>query len=205
VDHRRRHDMFARDLMTRSVVTIGPDASIKDAIRQLNSYDITAMPVVDDEHRLVGVVSEADLLRGEIPDDPRAHVRPLESWAEPPPHVVGEAMTMHVVSVLEDSDASDIARLMLETGVKSLPVVKGETVVGVVSRRDLIQALATTDDRIRVEVESLLHDADLPDWNASVYDGAVVLVGPGEPRDARLAKTLAGTVRGVSSIRTADA
>jgi CBS domain-containing protein len=197
--------MFARDLMTRSVITISPDASIKDAIRQLSKFDITAMPVVDDEHRLVGMVSEADLLLGEIPDDPRAHVRPRESWLEPPPDVVGEAMTMHVVSVHEDSDASDIARLMLETGVKSLPVVNGETVVGVVSRRDLIQALATTDDRIHADIESLLHDADLPDWSASVYDGEVVLVGPGEPRDARLAKTLAGTVQGVSSVRTADA
>ena len=71
--------VFAGELMTRKVVTVGPDATVKAAVQQLNRHSITSMPVVDDDNRLVGVVSEADLLRGDVFDDEPAHrhARPL--------------------------------------------------------------------------------------------------------------------------------
>ena len=63
--------MYAREIMTRHIMTIGPMATVKEAIQRLNRYGITSMPVVDDDDRLVGIVSEADLLRGEVLDGGR--------------------------------------------------------------------------------------------------------------------------------------
>jgi CBS domain-containing protein len=191
--------MLARELMTTSVVTIDPGASVKEAIRLLDLHNITAVPVVEKDQRLVGIISEADLLRGRVIDDPRAHLRPREEWPEPPPQTVADVMTTFVVSVEEAADVSDVARLMLETGVKSLPVVQLGRVVGMISRRDLIGALAATDDRIKGEIDSLLMDAGL-DFQASVDDGVVVLVGRGSERDRRIAMTLARTVGGVTGV-----
>lgn len=195
--------MLARELMTTSVVTIKPSASVKEAIRLLDLHNITAVPVVEQENRLVGIISEADLLRGRVIDDPRAHLRTREEWPEPPPKTVADIMTTFVVSVEEAADVSDVARLMLETGVKSLPVVRLGRVVGMISRRDLIGALAATDDRIRDEIDSLLLDAGL-DFQASVEDGVVVLIGHGSERDRRIAQTLARTVGGVTGVQVRE-
>jgi len=64
--------MLAREIMTSPVITVEPDMPIRDAMRVLDRHDITAVPVVDEDERLVGIVSEADLLRGGITPDPRA-------------------------------------------------------------------------------------------------------------------------------------
>jgi CBS domain-containing protein len=191
--------MLARELMTASVVTINRRASVKDAIRMLHPHNITALPVVEGGNRLVGIVSEADLLRGRIMDDPRAHLRSQAELPELPPRTVGDVMTSSVVSVEEAADVSDVARLMLETGVKSLPVVRLGRVVGMISRRDLIAVLAASEDRIKQEIDSLLADAGL-DYAASVDDGVVVLAGHGFERDQRIALTLARTVGGVTRV-----
>jgi CBS domain-containing protein len=191
--------MLARELMTASVVTIHPRASVKDAIRVLDLHNITALPVVEDDNRLVGIVSEADLLRGRVIDDPRAHLRPREDLPEPAARTVADVMTTFVVSVEETADLSDVARLMLETGVKSLPVVHLGRVVGMISRRDLISVLAATDDRIKSEIDSLLTDAGL-DFEASVNEGVVTLIGRGSERDRRVALTLARTIGGVTAV-----
>jgi CBS domain-containing protein len=191
--------MLARELMTTSVVTINPQASVKDAIRLLDAHNITALPVVEDDNRLVGIVSEADLLRGRIMDDPRAHLRPGGELPEPSSQTVGDVMTRFVVSVEEAADVSDVARLILETGVKSLPVVHLGRVVGMISRRDLIAVLAATDDHIKNEIDSVLNDAGL-DFEVTVVNGVVTLVGRGSERDRRVAKTLARTVGGVTAV-----
>ncbi len=197
--------MLAKELMTQPVITVRPDVTVKDAIKRLDKHNITAMPVVDERDQLVGIISEADLLHDTVVDDPRAHMRPTEERDEPTSTVVAQVMTLHVVSVHEGTDASDIARLMLETGVKSIPVVEDQMVVGMVSRRDLIRALATTDNRIRDEIAILLSETGLTGWAVTVDDGAVSLFGAGEPRDLRLAVTLARTARGVTSVTVAPA
>ncbi len=196
--------MLAREVMTSPVLTIRPDAVIKDAIRMLDRHDITAMPVVDENEHLVGLVSEADLLRGEVMEDPRAHVRPVDGWPESPATTVADIMTTNVVTTTEAADASDIARLMLDTGVKSIPVVHGHTVVGIVSRRDLIRALATTDEKIQTEIQKLLGEAHLDGWTVSVSDGDVELAGSGSDQDKRIAEVLARTVAGVGTVQMPD-
>jgi CBS domain-containing protein len=193
--------MLAHEIMSSPVVTTVPDMPIKDAIRLLDRHDITAMPVIDDRERLVGIISEADLLRGEIVRDPRAHARPLAEDASARPSVIGDVMTVGVLAVHESTDASDIARLMLDTGVKSIPVTRGQRVVGIVSRRDLIRALASDDRRIEKSIDGLLTEAGLEGWHAQVTDGDVTLVGGGSDRDARIAAILARTVPGVAQVR----
>ncbi len=192
--------MLAREIMTSPPITATPDMPIKDAIRLLDRHEITALPVVDARERLVGIVSEADLLRDELVRDPRAHVRTDGDETEPSPKTVADVMTTGVLAVHESTDAADMARLMLDTGVKSIPVVHGQRVVGMVSRRDLIRVLAVTDERIRDEIHALFAEAGLEGWTATVTDGHVELSGSGSNREAKIAVILARTVAGVSRV-----
>ncbi len=109
-------------------------------------------------------------------------------------------MTPHVITVHENSDVAEVARLMLETGIKSIPVVQADKVVGMISRSDVIHALATTDARIRDEIVALLREAGLHTWTISVDDGDVSVFGPDGAADRRLVDTLARTARGVRSV-----
>lgn len=193
-------EVLAHEIMTSPPITAAADLSIKDAIRLLDRHEITALPVIDEQERLVGIVSEADLLRNELVRDPRAHARADGEEVEPSPKTVADVMTTGVLAVHESTDAADIARLMLDTGVKSIPVVHGQRVVGIVSRRDLIRVLAVTDDRIRDEIHELFAEAGLQGWTAAVTDGQVELSGHGSERDAKVVAILARTVAGVSRV-----
>ena len=183
--------MLASQLMTTPVVTIGPSASLDEAIRLLDRYRITALPVVDGDGHLVGIVCAADVLPRRVIDDPPAHNR--ENWPDLSAHSVADVMTVFVVSVDKSADATGVARLMLETGVKSVPVLDDGRVVGMLTRRDLLGALVTTDDHIANEVNVLLSQAGL-DFQASVNHGEVDLVGWGSDRASRIAAIVAGAV-----------
>lgn len=123
--------MLVREVMTSPAVTVGPGQSVRDAIGLLDRLRITALPVVDDDGRPVGVVSEADLLR--------------EALGLAGRDTVGEVMTCRVLSVSADSDLIDAFAIMDGTAVKSLPVLLHGRVVGMLSRRDLVSALARGD------------------------------------------------------------
>lgn len=196
--------MLAREVMTSPVVTTSPQASVKEAARLLDRHDITAVPVVDDLERLVGIVSEADLLRGRVLQDPRSHTGPIHEQPELRGSTVAHVMTTAVMTAQEGADVAGIAQLMLDTGVKSVPVVRGHHVVGIVSRRDLVRLLAMSDERIQAEIQGLLGQAGLVDWSASVDDGVVDLSGHGSQRETRIAAILARTVAGVSAVRMPD-
>jgi CBS domain-containing protein len=194
--------MLAHEVMTSPVVSIGPEASVRDAVRLLDRHDITALPVIDDRDRLVGIVSEADVLLGEVSPDPRAHVRPVHDLTEAA-GTVADVMTRAVMTVHKGADVADIAQLMLDTGVKSVPVTHGYQVVGIVSRRDLIHALARADDRIQAEIQDLFTEAGLAGWSVWVDDSDVQLAGHGSERDTRIATILAHTVPGVGDVHLA--
>jgi CBS domain-containing protein len=123
--------MLVREVMTSPAVTVGPGTSVRDAIGLLDRFQITSLPVVDDDGRPVGVVSEADLLR--------------EALGLSGHDTVGEVMTCEVLSVSADGDTMDAFAVMDGTAVKSLPVLLHGRVVGVLSRRDLVSALARGD------------------------------------------------------------
>jgi len=173
--------VLVRELMTRPVVTVTPETPVKEALRRLAGHDVTAMPVVDDAGALVGVVSEADLIGDLVLPDQRAHELPVHVGTGGWPRRVADVMS-HVPAV------------------KSLPVLEGGHVVGVVSRRDVVAVLARADDRIEAEVDELLGSVGLS-CGVQVSDGVVVVDGLDDPHTRELARVLATTVRGVVGVR----
>jgi CBS domain-containing protein len=117
----------ARDVMTRQVVTVGPDTSAEYAGEVMAEHGFAALPVVDDDHQLVGIVAEADVLRDRVPPDPRLHLRrDGGTEAAPPALLVRGVMTQDVRSVEATADVADIARVFVDERVRSAPVVDGQ-------------------------------------------------------------------------------
>jgi CBS domain-containing protein len=216
--------MRAIDVMVRDVVTVRPDTDVADAIKLLSEHDVSALPVVDEASNLVGMLSEVDLIhRAEIGTEKH---RPwwleavtgattlAEEFAKSHGKKVGEVMTTGVISVTEETPLSEIAALFERKRIKRVPVVKDGKLVGIVSRSNLIQALASvvgnidqhdeTDRRIRLDLLSRLREQSWTDFgsrNITVSDRVVHLwglVGSEAERKALLA--LAEGVPGVSRV-----
>jgi CBS domain-containing protein len=192
--------MLVSDAMTRTVVTIGPGATLRDAARRLATHSITAMPVVAQDGRVVGVLSEADVLRDTLVADQRSHLLVVPIRVHPAGTYVVDVMTTLPMVVAPETDLAEVARLMTDTAVKSLPVVDRGVLVGVVSRTDVIALLARSDDQVEAEVDELVRTSG-KDWLVTVEDGVVTLDGPVNDSDERLARALASTVRGVVGLR----
>lgn len=122
--------MLVREIMTSPAVTIRPIDEVAEAARVLDRLSITTLPVVDQDLRLVGIISEADVIgaRSRV-DAPR----------------VRDVMTREVFTAQADDDLSTVMALMSGTVLKSLPVLLRDRVVGVVSRRDVVRAMAHGD------------------------------------------------------------
>jgi CBS domain-containing protein len=191
-----------RDVMSRPVACVPPDMGLKEVADLLVTRAISAVPVVEDGE-LVGIISEADLVPLELAPDPRAHLIPPADLPGHLPKVAGEAMTRQVVALPEDADAAEAGRLMLERRIKSIPVVRGRRVVGIVARRDLLEVLARRDEDIGRELAALLASelgASSP-YRVTVRDGSVTLTGRADPTSRRLASLLAREVPGVVEVR----
>lgn len=195
--------MLVREVMSSPVITVRRTDRVRQAIRVLHEHDITAAPVVDHTGRLVGVVSELDLLRGEFEPDPRATIRPAGASSEPPPRLVTEVMTERVTTVAETTDVTAAIDLMVSRRIKSLPVVRGDAIVGMFSRRDLISMLARPDSELREAVVTALreHYPSGPSWDVTVRDGVAELSGPPHEYDDHIADLLAHTVPGITRVR----
>lgn len=197
--------MLIREVMTTPVVTVAPRATVRQAIRVLHEHAVTAAPVAGDDGRMVGIVSEMDLLRGAFEADPRAFARPVGASDEPPPRLVEHVMTTEVRTARPNSDAAALADMVIETGIESVPVLDGTALVGIVSRRDLIAVLARGDARIRDDVNALLVEyGEERHWSVTVQDGIVTLHGRAGESTRRLADVLARTVPGVTRVAVLD-
>lgn len=192
--------MLVREVMSAPAITVTTQTLTRKALKMLDEYGITAMPVVDAHGAIVGVVSEADLVRDEILPDPRAHMVPISITDWGPPQRVGDLMSTHPLTVSSGTDLADAVDLMTSTVVKSLPVVDDGRVVGVVSRKDVVHLLARRDDSIRGEVEDLVRSEGV-DWTVEVTDGVVHFRGPADRHEQRIAEVLASTVSGVVAVR----
>lgn len=148
--------MQARDVMTREVVTVGPMTSAKYAAEVMAGHGFAALPVVDDDGALIGIVAEADVLRRRVPTDPRLHARRDETSGPVPPQMVGELMTTTVRSVDARADLADIARLFVDDRLRSAPVLENGRLVGIVSRRDVLRALVRPDDELSDDLKGLV-------------------------------------------------
>ncbi|THA81708.1 CBS domain-containing protein [Streptomyces sp. A0592] len=200
------------DLMTDEVVSVAPETAFKDVAKLLAQYGVSGLPVLDDEDRVVGVVSQTDLLARMAP---ASHpFQEDDAPAEPP--TARDAMSAPAVTVRADETAGDAARLMTRRGIERLPVVDEEDrLVGIVTRRDLLRLFVRPDSEIRRRVadEVLAEVLDVPpgDIDVHVVDGIVTLEGSIECRSRlpvllRLVEQLDGVVAVASHVtaRTDD-
>jgi CBS domain-containing protein len=206
--HRSIHDV-----MTQDVIKVRPDTPVKEIAKLFSRNDITAVPVVDEQNRPVGIVSEADLLRKEVslPDpEGRGAARPAQ-WrvgerARSEAETAGELMTSPVITARPEWNVIEAARLMDHEKVKRLPVVdEVGRLVGIASRCDLLQIFLRHDAAIREEVQyevlgqvlSIAPEA----VQAGVRDGVVTLRGRvGQKSMVPIAVQLCRSVDGVVSV-----
>jgi CBS domain-containing protein len=198
--------MRARELMTSPVVTVGPDTPAKQAALLLVTHGYAVLPVVDVDDRLLGVVSEADLLRNRVLPDPRdlIHDRPPRR-AEPAAATVEGVMATDVVTATPDSHAAELSGLMVDSHLRAVPVVDGDRLVGIVSRVDVLRTLVRDDDVIARYVRGHLSAAGRRRWEVSVTDGVVTLTSEGaDETDRHIAAVIAGAAPGVVDVHITD-
>ncbi|MFI8451444.1 CBS domain-containing protein [Streptomyces erythrochromogenes] len=165
------------DLMNGEVVSVTPGTAFKEVAKLLAQYDVSGLPVLDDDDHVVGVVSQTDLLARAAPDP---HQAQETDRAEPP--TAGSIMSAPAVTVRAEETAADAARLMTRRGIERLPVVDEEDrLVGIVTRRDLLRLFVRPDSEIRRRVtDEVLGEAlGIPagDVEVHVVDGIVTLEG----------------------------
>ncbi len=142
--------MQAAQVMTFGAATIQPDASIREAARMMLDYRISGLPVVDEDGNLVGIITEGDLLSGITGDSHRRRWlefildpgKKIPTQVSPHAQTVGEAMTRQVITAMEGTPVQEIVKQMKTNGIKRVPVVRDNKVVGIVSRADLLRGLA---------------------------------------------------------------
>ena len=215
--------MLAKELMTTDVITVRSDTTVKDVAQIMLSHRISAVPVTDDQGRLIGIVSEGDLLRRTETGTDRKHSWWLDLIASPEERArefvkthatkAGDVMTPRPITVTPDTHIAEIAALLEEKRIKRVPVVADGTVIGIVSRADLLRGLATAklesatttgDETIRLAVAKRLRDeAGVRDWlmNVTVSDGVVHMWGGVRSEaERRAAHVAAETTPGVREV-----
>ncbi|WP_435862487.1 CBS domain-containing protein [Streptomyces luteogriseus] len=197
--------------MTRTVVALAAGANFKEIVRTVEGQRISALPVVDTRKRVVGVVSEADLLRKEEFRDsapgrgPRA--RPPEGLEKAQALTAADLMTSPPVTVHPDATLARAARLMARRKVKRLPVVDDDGVLrGIVSRSDLLRVFLRPDHDIAREIRHEVLADRLPDGidsvRVEVNEGVVTLTGSvPDTSVVPLAVRLVRSVEGVVDVR----
>ena len=162
------------DVMTKDPVTVGPGTSFKACTNLMRIHELSAVPVVDSECRILGIVSEADLLAKEA--------RPLGGKANA--MRASELMTADLITTTAGSPLATAASLMFQHHVKILPVVDPQRhVIGVVSRAQVLKVFLRSDESIRKEVVRSLGDApslELAESQIEVTDGVVHAYGVAE-------------------------
>jgi CBS domain-containing protein len=218
--------MNAADVMSRNVISVGPDAPVHDAIRLMLENHVSGLPVVNGGV-LVGVLTEGDLLRRAETQTERRRPHWLEFLQGPGGFAedyvrthgrkVGELMTERVVSVTEDSSLAQIVLLMERHRVKRLPVLRDRALVGMISRADLMRALAGLIEN-ETALASALKDAEVQNsllaalaqtrWapragvTIAVKDGVVTLEGAITDEKLRAAlRVAAENAPGVKEVR----
>ncbi len=216
--------MRVNQIMTPEVITVGADTTILEAANTMLRHHISALPVVDAAGRLIGIISEGDFIRrAEIGTQHKrgrwltflaGADRIATEFAHERGRKVGEVMTPDPLTVAEDTPLDRIVQIMQSSRVKRLPVMRGDRMVGIVTRADFLAAVAglarsipdpsAADDRIRSDVMAAIGQAP---WrpcrlNVIVHDGIVNLNGVVKKESARKASIVAAeNVAGVKDVR----
>ena len=217
--------MRASDIMTTKVVTISPDMKVDEIARVLLEKGISAVPVADDTGKVLGIVSEGDLLRRHENQTERRHSSWLSlftssedearDYAKTHGMTAAQVMTGNIISVDEETSVGDIAQLLEKRRIKRVPVIQDGKLVGIVSRANLLHGLAASKDSgpaapsvdDRQLRKNILAKLENENWishgalNVIVTSGAVELWGWVNSEDERKALMIAvETVEGVTSV-----
>jgi CBS domain-containing protein len=191
--------MKARDVMTFPVITIKPDSSIREAAQIFVNRRVSAAPVVNDGGKLVGIVSEGDLLRRAEAGTERkrsswlllftGNERLAAEYVRAHARKVADVMTRDVITAMPDTPLHEIASLLEKNSIKRVPIVSNGQLVGLVSRANLIQSVATAREKLEIPLsdstirDQLLSHLAAQPWahtsllNVTVNGGVVDLWG----------------------------
>ncbi|MCD6291467.1 MAG: CBS domain-containing protein [Anaerolineae bacterium] len=146
--------MKVQDIMSRDVKTVSPDTPVQEIIRMFRDYAVSGLPVVDEDGKLVGIVTEMDLIRRHARPhapiyfpilDARIPLGRESEYRETIRRILAttarELMTSPVQTVLPNMDVIDLATLMVERGINPVPVVENGQLIGIVSRTDLLRVI----------------------------------------------------------------
>jgi CBS domain-containing protein len=215
--------MRAHQIMTRAVVAVTPDATILEAANTMLQHHISGLPVVDAAGKLVGIVSEGDFIRRSEIGTQRRRSRWLRfllgdgadatHYVQEHGRKVSDVMTSEPLTIAEDATLEEIVTSMETNGVKRLPVMRGDKLIGIVSRANLLQAVASLareipdptadDDHIRNRIIQALEKHDWSPFGLSVIvrDGIVHLSGVITDEGSRQAAIVAAeNVAGVRKV-----
>jgi CBS-domain-containing membrane protein len=215
--------MRAHQIMTRTVISVTPETTILEAANLMLRRHVSGLPVVDKAGKLVGIVSEGDFLRRSEIGTQRKRSRWLKfilgsgreatEFVHANGRTIAEVMTPDPLTITEDTALEEIVRLMEKNGVKRLPVMRDEKVVGIVSRANLLQAVASLaqevpdptadDDHIQNRIINAIEKSDWSPFglNVVVRDGIVHLSGVITDERAREASIVAAeNVAGVKKV-----
>ncbi len=197
-------ETMVKDVMTTQVVAVRRGATFKEMAATLRRFRVSAFPVVDENEKVIGIVSEADMLAKEalanhgLVDGLRHHKEIQKAEGV----TAGDLMTHPAVTVRPEDSVGHAARLMFSLRIKRLPVVNaGGELVGLISRTDLLAVYDRPDEQIRAEIESLILHEFLEDprqFAATVKDGVVTLQG--SPETAALGHDIVRKVRHVPGV-----
>ena len=178
-----------KDVMSTHVIAVRQNASFKDMAAMLHEQRVSAFPVLDDDNKVIGVVSEADLLtkealEGTLPGMPQSITRPREH-AQASAVTAAELMTKPPVTIGPDELVTHAARLMYSQRLKRLPVTSDDgTLIGIVSRADVLSVYSRPDGDIQREIiQDLIQGVfkcDPAHFNVTVTDGIVTIEGAAE-------------------------
>jgi len=200
--------MKVRDLMTTDPLTVSAETLLKEAARTMVRNRVSGLPVMGDG-ALIGIVTEGDFLRQEANRDQPYRFSLLDALfgdgpTDPPAaESVAEVMTENVITIRPEATIGEAARVMANKRVKRLPVIDEDgTLVGIISRADVVNAFTKPDeiieDEVREDIVRRLLFLDPEDVGVSVSDGVVTLEGEMENRtEAHLLEELTRRVEGV--------
>jgi len=214
--------MKARDVMTSHAISVGPDLPVQAVANTLVKNGISAVPVVGNDGKLLGIISEGDLIRRVETGTERRRSWWLEmissgrslaaEFAKTHGLKAEDIMTTFVITADQDMPLHEIAELMERHGVKRVPIVENEQVIGIVSRANLVQALAsgtqdaTTEDTDEALREAVIAQLSGQPWgqgmvNVIVHNGAVDLWGVVDSAEEKKAvRVAAERIPGVRSV-----
>ena len=208
--------MKIKDVMTVDVLTVPTGKTLKEAAQILATTGISGLVVVDDDRKVVGVISEADILFKERSPEKRRggsfawlfFPDMLENEAKLDARTAGEAMSSPAITIGPDRPVGEAAAKMLDEAVNRLPVVDEEgDLVGIVTRADLVRAFTRSDGEIEMEIRKELISRTFwlqpTDLEVQVREGEVTVAGEVDTKsDAELLPELIAQVPGVVSVES---